>query len=89
MRTQHAMINIVSLHLGHATDAENPDQELKRQLAEMKKTNGTYEFAIWLQNKTSKSESDEATRKLNAIAEDVEKLLGKGNPFQGLADDDF
>ena len=39
MRTQHAMINIVSLHLGHATDAENPDQELKRQLAEMKKTN--------------------------------------------------
>ena len=59
------------------------------RVTEMKKTNGTYEFAIWLQNKTSKSESDEATRKLNAIAEDVEKLLGKGNPFQGLADDDF
>ena len=55
----------------------------------MKKVNGTYEFAVWLQNQTSKVEEAEAQRKLNAIAEDVQKLLGKGNPFQGLADEDF
>ena len=59
------------------------------RVTEMKKVNGTYEFAIWLQNKTSKAAESESQRKLNAIAEDVNKLLGKGNPFQGLADDDF
>jgi hypothetical protein len=59
------------------------------RVTEMKKVNGTYEFAVWLQNQTSKVEEAEAQRKLNAIADDVQKLLGKGNPFQGLADEDF
>ena len=56
---------------------------------ELKKINGTYEFDIWLQNKSSKVADEDAKKKLNAITEDVERLVGQGNPFQGLADDDL
>ena len=59
------------------------------KVTELKKVNGAYEFDIWLQNKSSKVEEANAQRKLNAITADVEKLLGQGNPFQGLAIDDF
>ena len=58
-------------------------------VTELKKVNGTYEFDIWLQNKSSKASEADAKKKLNAISEDVERLLGQGNPFQGLAIDDF
>ena len=58
-------------------------------VTELKKVNGTYEFDVWLQNKSSKASEVDAKKKLNAIAEDVERLLGQGNPFQGLAIDDF
>ena len=58
-------------------------------VTELKMINGTYEFDIWLQNKSSKASEDDAKKKLNAISEDVERLLGQGNPFQGLAIDDY
>jgi hypothetical protein len=58
-------------------------------VTELKKVNGTYEFDIWLQNKSSKASEADAKKKLNAISEDVERLLGQGNPFQWLAIDDF
>ena len=58
-------------------------------VTELKKVNGTYEFDIRLQNKSSNASEADAKKKLNAISEDVERLLGQGNPFQGLAIDEY